>query len=175
MAEILNYVARHREYQHRYYLQRREQKIAYQREYWKIHGDAINSRRRVSEQDKKRKSRGFVGLDRTDYNRRYYLEIRAEALFLLRLKVLRLIAQGKPRCVKCGESDVRILTINHINGGGRKENRNNPIFGWWLSILRGERLTDDLDLRCHNCNILYEYERGTRRLPSNWRELAEMD
>ena len=32
------------------------------------------------------------------------------------------------------------------------------------------RDTNDLDVRCFNCNILYEFDRG-KRGPSNWKEL----
>ena len=45
------------------------------------------------------------------------------------------------KCVNCGETDIRVLQINHING------RDNP----------------EVDVRCANCNILYEYERGNLR------------
>ena len=33
------------------------------------------------------------------------------------------------------------------------------------------RAISDLDVRCYNCNILYEYEQGRRNLPLNWKEL----
>lgn len=67
-------------------------------------------------------------------------------------------------CVVCGETDLRILQINHLNGGGRKEmnnGRNSHYF--YRDIINGTRTTDDLDVRCANCNILYEYEVGRRK------------
>ncbi len=61
-------------------------------------------------------------------------------------------------CVKCKITDIRILTINHKNGGGRKERESRK--GLLLDILKGRRKIDDLEVRCQNCNILYEYEVG---------------
>ncbi len=74
-----------------------------------------------------------------------------------------------PKCVVCGNNDTRILTINHINGEGRKESSlpggNNKLY---KSIIHDERTVEDLEVRCYNCNILYEYDRKMRVLPENW-------
>lgn len=66
-------------------------------------------------------------------------------------------------CVKCKTTDLRILTINHKNGGGRKERASRK--GLLLDIIKGRRKTDDLEVRCYNCNILYEYEVGNLTYP----------
>lgn len=60
------------------------------------------------------------------------------------------------KCVNCGERDYRVLQLNHINGGGRKDKALRTIC---REILDGKR-DGDFDLRCANCNILYEYERN---------------
>ncbi len=73
------------------------------------------------------------------------------------------------RCVNCGETDRRVLQINHINGAGRDETVGNS-YKFIKDILSGARKTDDLDVRCANCNVLYEYERGTR---VQWDQLSE--
>lgn len=80
---------------------------------------------------------------------------------------LRVIEKLGGKCVGCGVADPRILNVNHKNGEGRKElvtHRSNVTF--YRRILDGERPTADLDLRCCNCNILYEYERGRLSIPS---------
>ena len=59
-------------------------------------------------------------------------------------------------CVGCGEADWRVLQVNHINGGGRAESRSSNIYE---KIYKGKRVLDDLDLRCANCNVRYEYDR----------------
>ena len=73
------------------------------------------------------------------------------------------------KCVNCGETDRRVLQINHLNGGGRAETVGNS-YKFINRILSGERKIDDLDIRCANCNILYEYERGTR---TQWDKLSK--
>ncbi len=74
-----------------------------------------------------------------------------------------LIAKLGGECSQCGEIDPRVLQINHLNGGGyrdvgRKNLKNMVQF--YEDIVSGKRT--DIDLRCANCNILYEYERGAR-------------
>ncbi len=78
----------------------------------------------------------------------------------LKLKVIGLLGGS---CVGCGITDIRLLTVNHKNGGGTKEKHH---IGWiYPEIVAGRRTTDDLDLRCYNCQVLYEYEVGRRRVP----------
>ncbi len=64
------------------------------------------------------------------------------------------------KCVRCGETDRRVLQVNHLNGDGREVRYDRR--GFVMSIVKGQRTLDDLDVRCANCNILYEYERGAR-------------
>lgn len=66
-----------------------------------------------------------------------------------------------PTC-KCGISDLRILTINHKVGVGRHDKERGG-YSFYKKIIDGSRPCEDLDVRCYNCNILYEFERGTRR------------
>ena len=91
-----------------------------------------------------------------DYNkkkkREYYVKTRKKVIEIL---------GGK--CARCGIDDWRVLQINHLNGGGTKEFRNGHPEKIYRAIINGDRATDDLELRCANCNILYEYERGVRK------------
>lgn len=48
---------------------------------------------------------------------------------------------------------MRVLAVNHLNGKARKMSG-----GDLSAIFQGK--TVDVDIRCHNCNALYEYERG---------------
>lgn len=68
------------------------------------------------------------------------------------------------KCVNCGIDDIRVLQINHLDGDGGEER----LYGMnmYKVILDGSRDTDDLDIRCANCNIIYEYERGKRVMPT---------
>ncbi len=60
-------------------------------------------------------------------------------------------------CVNCGETDPLVLQINHLKGNIKKIH-SEPRF--WNQIINGE--VPNLDVRCANCNIRYEYERGNR-------------
>lgn len=76
---------------------------------------------------------------------------------------LRLVALLGGKCAGCGETDPRLLQVNHKNGGGKQEyDRYNDSWKFYLDIVFGRRSIADLDLRCANCNILYEYEVGRR-------------
>jgi len=72
------------------------------------------------------------------------------------MKALTIIAGGIPRCVYCGCDDPRALEINHINGGGKKEQkeRQQARSGATLyrAIINGERETNDLEVTCRLCN-----------------------
>ena len=65
------------------------------------------------------------------------------------------------KCARCGETDWRVLQINHINGGGTKE-RARIGKKIYTDILKGKR-EGEYNMLCANCNILYEYNRGRRR------------
>lgn len=65
------------------------------------------------------------------------------------------------QCSKCGCENIRILEINHKNGGGNKEFKqfyDNDVRKFWRAIISGQRKTDDLDLRCKVCNIVHYVE-----------------
>jgi hypothetical protein len=66
-----------------------------------------------------------------------------------------------PHCIVCGTPDIRVLTINHKNGHSTEGKQY-----IYLSVASGKRKINDLDIRCYNCNILYEFEEGRRTLPS---------
>lgn len=69
------------------------------------------------------------------------------------------------KCVTCGEDNILILQINHING--RKNEKEKSSYDIYIEVVYGTKAYErELDIRCANCNILYEYERGTRK---DWR------
>lgn len=98
---------------------------------------------------------------------------RTESRWRGRLLVMRALG-GK--CVACGIRDVRVLQINHRNGGGTRERLEAGLSGSKLvrDLLNGRRRLDDLDLRCANCNILFEYECGRRADPKVLRAPSDL-
>lgn len=53
------------------------------------------------------------------------------------------------RCVCCGEDDIRFLTIDHVNGGGRADNQNS--MGFLRKLVRF-KVQKNRRLLCYNCN-----------------------
>jgi len=76
---------------------------------------------------------------------------------------LRVIEMLGGACANCGQINPLVLSVNHLEG------RNGDYKGAILyrKIETGERSTADLDLRCLNCQRLYEYTRGALRLPNS--------
>ena len=74
----------------------------------------------------------------------------------IRKRLLTYVGRGQIKCVHCGRDKQELLEINHINGGGTKENAHPAKF--YYGILRGERRIKDLELRCKVCNALHYLE-----------------
>ena len=81
-----------------------------------------------------------------------------------RKAALRTVAQNiKPRCVRCGCDDTRLLEINHRNGGGRKDYARGRHL--YHEIKMGIRPIDDLEILCKPCNALHFLELKYGALP----------
>ena len=74
-----------------------------------------------------------------------------------RLKVFDLL--GGRRCVRCGCTVVRLLEVNHKNGGGTREIQALGGGEWIRAILNGKRGTSDLEVVCKVCNVVHYVER----------------
>lgn len=88
-----------------------------------------------------------------------HVEYQRRAYWRKKLKAIEMLGGA---CVGCEETNPVILTVNHINGrepGNDKTGRD-------LYILVLEKGTDGFDLRCANCQMLWEYQRGVRSLPT---------
>jgi len=71
----------------------------------------------------------------------------------LRLEVLQHYSGGTPKCACCGETEIRFLSIDHINGGGIEHRKriNGSIYLW----LRRNNYPEGYRILCHNCNFSY--------------------
>jgi len=93
---------------------------------------------------------------RQEYYKQYYQKIRLEVLAMV---------DPAMKCAMCGCDDTRFLEVNHIKGGGHKEQReydkedhkvgHNMI----LLIYNGKRGLEDLNLLCRACNSIDHLER----------------
>ena len=68
------------------------------------------------------------------------------------------------RCVKCGNSDIRVLCIDHVNGGGCQERKALTYHGFLWKLkkaidARNETILSQYQLLCANCNAIKKFER----------------
>ena len=71
---------------------------------------------------------------------------------VIRVEVLAHYGGPVPRCACCGQSDVRFLCIDHINGGGRAHRRSlksQSVYAW----LKRNSYPEGFQVLCHNCNM----------------------
>ncbi|MEK6879333.1 MAG: hypothetical protein AABY22_06995 [Nanoarchaeota archaeon] len=97
-----------------------------------------------------------------EYNKKHRNKAKEiyEARYRFKIKI-KVIQKLGGQCKICGIKDIRVLEVNHINGGGSKETREKTN-RFYIGIANGNRKIDDLELRCANHNIIYEYEQGRR-------------
>lgn len=118
----------------------------------KLHSE--ETKEKMSKAKKGKMPNNFKGgmSQRKEYKREYLLKIRNATLEVL---------GGK--CMKCGFSDKRALQIDHINGGGgkdRKEQSGNFNKQVLKSFLKKE---NKYQLLCANCNWIKRYENNENK------------
>ena len=94
-----------------------------------------------------------------EYDKKYKRERGMILRKRIRMVNFNIISGSNPICANCGCNDVRLLEINHINGGGNKElqnGKNTNSFAW--DIYMGRRTTNDLNLLCRPCNSIHYLE-----------------
>ncbi|NQV90937.1 hypothetical protein HQ489_00520 [Candidatus Woesearchaeota archaeon] len=99
-------------------------------------------------------------------------------------KRLEVLAKIDPamKCSMCGCDDTRFLEINHIKGGGMKEQKSMKKTDHGMStnfvmlIHRGDRGVEDLNLLCRVCNSIDHLERvyGKIGLRTVWKKDSEL-
>ena len=55
------------------------------------------------------------------------------------------------KCACCGETEVKFLSFDHINGGGNKHRK--LIGGKVVRWLKRNNYPKDIQILCHNCNL----------------------
>lgn len=94
--------------------------------------------------------------ERREHDRKYYKEHLEEHkernkkyLNQLRAKVIK--AYGS-KCICCGESNKRFLTIDHINNDGAVRRKEMKAGANFYKKIISSGFPDDLQLLCYNCN-----------------------
>lgn len=76
-----------------------------------------------------------------------------------RKQALEIINDGEAKCVRCGCDDIKLLQINHKNGGGRNELTQKGAFNFYSAIIDGKRSCEDLEVTCLVCNVAHYGEK----------------
>lgn len=95
----------------------------------------------------------FITIRRTDIDANKYYSLRREIYAAYSSD-----ANGIS-CVKCGFDNIKALSLDHINGGGRRERRQTGLYGkaLWLH-LKKNGYPDGYRVLCMNCNWLEWYK-----------------
>lgn len=72
----------------------------------------------------------------------------------LKHEVFSYYCQGDPKCY-CGETDLSLLVIDHINGGGNKHRREIGVSGGYVFYqwIKKNNFPDEFQVLCYNCNF----------------------
>jgi len=73
----------------------------------------------------------------------------------LKRETLTHYGNGKLACVRCDNTDMRVLTLDHINGGGCKDRKSKPDF---YSRLRKQGYPEGYQTLCMNCQFIKKFE-----------------
>jgi hypothetical protein len=97
-----------------------------------------------------------------EYDRRYYYETGANEKRKNEYKELKKQAYEilGNKCCQCGIIDVRVLQIDHINGGGKKEIEQIKTSGVYKKIINGEK---GYQLLCANDNWIKRIEKKEQK------------
>jgi len=73
-----------------------------------------------------------------------------------KVEVISHYSDGEMTCAKCGFSDLRALSIDHISGDGanHKRSRKGDLYGW----LRKHKYPSGFQVLCMNCQFIKAYE-----------------
>lgn len=78
-----------------------------------------------------------------------------------RLKAIMIL---EPVCIECGFTDIRALQIDHINGGGTQERKEEHNYITYKRIASGD--TEGYQVLCANCNWIKRSIRGEHAFSS---------
>ncbi len=136
-------------------------KIEYQREWCNKNRDKIREYNRKSHMKNKEKN--------TKTKNVYYLKNQSAILAYRRGKygnrkkeIFKLLGD---KCKHCGITDIRVLQIDHINGGGCSEIKEKRTHGtmnyYYLQMITNEdAFLKKYQLLCANCNWIKRYEQN---------------
>ncbi len=91
-----------------------------------------------------------------------------ERTTMMKREIMTHYGAGQCRCVKCGESRLACLSIDHIDGGGTKERRDTALtsYAYYLS-LKNQGYPKGYQTLCMNCQFVKRFENNESK-PRRW-------
>ena len=80
----------------------------------------------------------------------------------VKMEVLSHYSKGLIKCAHCGETDIKVLCIDHINNDGAKHRINNKNYGGGRHIhgwLKANGFPEGYQVLCANCNLRKSYRK----------------
>ena len=101
--------------------------------------------------------------------RQYHLARAKENRHRLKTEVFSHYCDGIIRCVRCGEDDLDVLQLDHINGGGNRQRRELGLYGGaaFYAWLERNGYPSGYQVLCANCNMRKRITEGEVRPPRN--------
>lgn len=88
------------------------------------------------------------------YNKTWCIKHLGEYRLKLKIEVFTHYSNGTPKCTCCGETEIKFLSIDHINGGGGKHIRKIKRFGSsFYQWLKQYNYPSGYQVLCMNCNF----------------------
>jgi len=111
----------------------------------------------------------YTGDKKREYDREWAKKHRASQKKYIQNLKIKVFNKLGGKCVYCECNDINALEMNHINGGGGKEYRENGggcQKQMYLDIMAGRRT--DIELACRVCNSLH-YLVKLKGLKNRWK------
>ena len=121
-----------------YYKQHREKILRNSKKYYQTHKEACKQRRRAYYLTHREKERAY---------RRG-----------LKYEIFKHYSSGQVKCVICGETDIIILCLDHINNDGAEHRKIAGVGTNFYCWLRAHNYPWGLQVLCYNCNARKEFE-----------------
>lgn len=126
-------------------------------EYYKRNKEHINEYALNRYYNNKEKIRNSRKEYEQEYHRVNYIKRREATRRYNQKKRAELISVLGGKCVKCGFDDVRALQVDHINGGGSKDNANTSGMKNKVMLDRIKSGDKSYQLLCANCNWIKRF------------------
>lgn len=162
------YQRKGREHSNEYYHRTKEQRQEWFKQYYELKGREISRKYYQAHRDevlarsrkyqKEHKEQHNLGNKEWARSHKEATKARGEKYRLDRkIKVLTHYGNGRLACIKCGISDIRVLSLDHIMGNGYEERKLHP--NAYPYVLRNNFPLGYQTL-CMNCQMIKRFEEG---------------